>query len=94
MAEVVRKQVNIRISHSNCLCRSLTNAEGTFKLILILHIFHTFSVNSHFKYFFPANKCSVLIQTCSRTTVDLEKKTIWNKNDELFENTLHLFGWT
>ena len=44
-------------------------------LVLIAFIFHTFSVNSQNTFLsadFVCNKCLVLIQTCSRTIVDLK----------------------
>ena len=64
--------------------RSLTNAQESFKLVLILPIFHTFSVNSQNTFLsadFLCNKCLVLSQTCSPAIVDLY---IW-----LILHTLH-----
>ena len=51
------------------------NAQQNFMLVLLSSIFHTFSVNSQNTILsadFVCNECLVLIQTCSRTIVDLK----------------------
>ena len=58
-----------------CCVRLLANAQESFMLVLIAFIYHTFSVNSQNTFLsadFVCNKCLVLIQTCSRTSVDLQ----------------------
>ena len=52
----------------------LPNAQGSLMLVLISSIFHTFSVNSQNIFLsadFVSDKCLILIQTFSRTIVDL-----------------------
>ena len=62
-------------------------------LVLIVSIFHTFSVNSQNTFLsadFVCNKCLILIQTCSRTVLLTQNNPSGIKAMSYF-NILHTF---